>query len=106
LQVPVDAKIVWGSASISTQHVTGESNPVWQQAGYEAPAGAVCHSSPIVLKAQRPASESTIARIAELTRKAQVSRSFWSVTKLLVCVAMYQVDKPSDASRRSSGRHR
>lgn len=72
VQVPVDAVITWGSAAISTQHITGEPNPVTRQPGYDAPAGAICHDSAIVLTAARPASESTIARIAELTRRAQV----------------------------------
>ena len=38
-QVPLDGDIVWGTSSVSLQHISGESLPVRLGVGAEVPAG-------------------------------------------------------------------
>eukprot|EP00983_Pelagomonas_calceolata_P009743 315807-Pelagomonas_calceolata.AAC.1 len=38
-QVPLDGIVVWGTASVSLQHISGESAPVRAATGSEVPAG-------------------------------------------------------------------
>lgn len=81
VQIPLDGTIVHGEASVSSELITGEALPVRRSQGHEVPAGAVNHDGLLVIKTSRPASQSTPARIASLTRQAQVStllsKSFW-----------------------------
>ena len=71
-QVPLDGKIVYGEALVSSELITGEALPVRRKGGDEVPAGAVNHDGLLVIKTSQPANQSTPARIASLTRQAQV----------------------------------
>ena len=72
LQVALDGQIVSGEANVSTESITGEAVPVRKVRGNELPSGARVEDGALVVKATRPASESTIARIAQLSRQAKV----------------------------------
>lgn len=72
LQVPLDGQVVHGRAMVSAEHITGESLPVLSRVGDEVAAGSLNRDGVLVLRALRPAEESTPARIAKLTLDAQV----------------------------------
>ena len=77
LQVALDGEIVSGEANVSTESITGEAVPVRKGLGDELPSGARVEDGALVVKATRPASESTIARIAQLSRQAKVPRTVY-----------------------------
>ena len=74
LQVPLDGEVVHGRSLVSMEHITGEALPAPRGVGDELPAGARNHDGALVLRALRPAADSTPARIARLTLDAQVRR--------------------------------
>lgn len=71
-QVPLDGQIVHGRAMVSSEHITGEALPVLRRGGDEVAAGSLNRDGLLVLRALRPAEDSTPARIARLTLDAQV----------------------------------
>ena len=81
MQIPLDGTIVYGEALVSSEHITGEAFPVRKGNGNEVPAGAVNHDGVLVVKTSASASQSTPARIASLTRQAQVWQNM-----ILVCL--------------------
>ncbi len=72
-QVPLDGVIVWGSASVSLQHISGESVPLPLERGAEVPAGSRNLDGLLVLRVLAGVEESTPARIARMAAQAQVS---------------------------------
>ena len=66
--------IVWGAASVSMQHITGESQPVRMAAGGNAvvPAGSLNSDGLLVVRVTATADESTPARMARMAEAAQV----------------------------------
>lgn len=74
-QVPLDGVIVWGEADVSAEAITGEALPQRRARGAELPAGARALDGILAVRATRPASQSTLARIAQLTRQARVRAS-------------------------------
>jgi Cd2+/Zn2+-exporting ATPase len=74
-RVPVDAVIVHGSAAVDQSAVTGEPMPVEKTVGDALPAGVINGESPLVIRAARPAGESTIARIRAMVERAQAEKS-------------------------------
>jgi len=72
--IPLDGVIVTGRALISSEHITGESIPVLRKPGDELAAGSLNRDGLLVIKAVRPAEDSTPARIAELALQAQADR--------------------------------
>jgi Cu2+-exporting ATPase len=72
--VPVDGVLLDAPAELDESFVTGESRAVAHAAGEVLLAGSVALGSPLELRAARAASESTIARLAELAARAQAMR--------------------------------
>jgi Zn2+/Cd2+-exporting ATPase len=70
-QVPLDGIVVHGSARVSIQHITGEALPVRRRIGDEIPAGAMNIDGVLILKSSQSSENSTPARIAKLTERAQ-----------------------------------
>lgn len=68
----MDAAIIWGSAEISTEHLTGEPDILDRGLGYIALAGSKVHGGPLVLRVIRKSSESMLARLEKLTMEARV----------------------------------
>ncbi|KAF5829456.1 E1-E2 ATPase-domain-containing protein [Dunaliella salina] len=72
--VPLDGVVVWGTASVSLQHISGESAPVRAATGSEVPAGSVNLDGSLVLRVQASMEDSTPARIARMAAQAQANR--------------------------------
>ena len=87
MQVALDGRIVSGEANVSTEHITGEAVPARKGPGDELPSGARVEDGALVVQASRPASESTIARIAQLSRQAKVRNICRCRAAALVCVS-------------------
>ncbi|KAG0580991.1 hypothetical protein KC19_4G216200 [Ceratodon purpureus] len=69
--VPVDGDVYEGKATVTVEHLTGESTPVEKQVGDTIPGGARNLDGIMIVKATRVWSESTVARIMKLTQDAQ-----------------------------------
>ncbi|GAX79391.1 hypothetical protein CEUSTIGMA_g6832.t1 [Chlamydomonas eustigma] len=73
-QVPVDGIVVWGSAGVSLQHISGESQPVRMEEGSAVPAGSLNTDGLLVVRVTATSDESTPARIARMTAEAQIAK--------------------------------
>ncbi|KAG2449827.1 hypothetical protein HYH02_005350 [Chlamydomonas schloesseri] len=80
-QVPLDGEVVWGVASVSQAHISGESQPARVAAGGWLPAGALSHDGALVLRVTALAGDSTPARMARMAAQAQASKP--QLTRLL-----------------------
>jgi heavy metal translocating P-type ATPase len=72
--VPVDARAS-EACELSVAVLSGEAEPVQVAPGDEVPAGAVPLSAPLKAEALRPARESTLERLAELSRGLRARRN-------------------------------
>ncbi|CAG9466579.1 unnamed protein product [Pedinophyceae sp. YPF-701] len=72
--VPVDGRVVFGQASVTSAHVTGEAAPRTARPGTEVSAGSTNEDGVLLIEATRLASDSTPARIARMTEQAQGRR--------------------------------
>ncbi|EFJ47598.1 hypothetical protein VOLCADRAFT_117840 [Volvox carteri f. nagariensis] len=73
-QVPLDGEVVWGAASVSAAHISGESAPSRVAAGGWVPAGALSTDGALVVRVTAAAADSTPARIARMASEAQASK--------------------------------
>jgi heavy metal translocating P-type ATPase len=98
--VPCDVIVLDGVSHVDTSRLTGEPLPVRAGAGTPLPSGAVNGTGALTVRAVRVAAESQYARIVELVRSAQASKSplqrladRWAVWftpfTLLVCAAAW-----------------
>jgi Cd2+/Zn2+-exporting ATPase len=74
-RLPLDGAVVSGNSSLDQAPITGESVPVDKQPGDDVFAGTMNTTGSIVVKASRPASDSTLSRVAALVEEAQGSRA-------------------------------
>jgi Cd2+/Zn2+-exporting ATPase len=74
-RVPVDGEVVQGTSSVNQAPITGESMPVDKRPGKPVYAGSVNGEGALVVRASRPAADSTLAHIARLVEEAQRGRS-------------------------------
>jgi Cd2+/Zn2+-exporting ATPase len=74
-RVPVDGQVEQGASAVNQAPITGEAMPVEKQPGDAVYAGSVNGEGALVVKAGRPAAESTVAHIARLVEEAQRTRS-------------------------------
>ena len=73
--VPCDGIVVDGRSHVDTSTLTGEPVPILAATGAELMSGYVNGEGTLTLRAMRPAVESQYARIVELVRTAQASKS-------------------------------
>ncbi|MEO8296083.1 MAG: heavy metal translocating P-type ATPase, partial [Gemmatimonadota bacterium] len=73
--IPCDAVVIEGRSSIDASRLTGEPVPVDASAGTSLMSGSVNGASPLTIRARNLASQSQYARIVELVRTAQASKS-------------------------------
>ncbi len=73
--VPCDVVVLDGASTVDTSRLTGEPVPVTARANTPLPSGAVNGEGALTVRAERVASESQYARIVELVRSAQASKS-------------------------------
>jgi Cd2+/Zn2+-exporting ATPase len=74
-RVPLDAVVVSGASSVDQAPITGESVPVDKHAGDELFAGTLNTTGALTARTTRPASDSTLSRVASLVEEAQGSRA-------------------------------
>jgi len=73
-KLPVDGVITEGSSRIDESMLTGEPMPVNKQPGDEVSAGTLNSHGAIIYRATRVGSETALARIIQLVKKAQGSK--------------------------------
>jgi heavy metal translocating P-type ATPase len=73
--VPCDGVILSGASHVDTSRLTGEPLPVRVGAGARLLSGAVNQEGAITVRAERTSQDSQYARIVELVRSAQASKS-------------------------------
>jgi len=73
--IPCDAEVTEGSSSVDTSRLTGEPLPVTARPGVRFLSGSVNQDRPLRVRATARAGESQYARIVELVRTAQASKS-------------------------------
>ncbi len=106
--VPCDAEVVQGRSHVDTSPLTGEPMPHLAEAGTLLLSGSINGESPLTVRAMRPASESQYARIVQLVRSAQESKSpaqrladryavWFTPITLVVCAIAYLLS--GDATR-------
>lgn len=73
--VPCDGVVISGESHVDTSRLTGEPVPITARAGTTLLSGSVNQEGAITLRAVRTSQESQYARIVELVRSAQASKS-------------------------------
>jgi Cd2+/Zn2+-exporting ATPase len=74
-RIPVDGIVQAGRSSVDQAAITGESLPIEKAPGDSVLGGSVNGRSALEVLATRPASESTLARIARLVEQAEEQRA-------------------------------
>lgn len=72
---PVDGIIVTGSSYVDESLLTGESRPIYKNAGDHVVAGAICSDGVLIVKTNKVPSENTVTRLVKMVEKAQESKS-------------------------------
>jgi len=95
--VAADCVVVEGSTAVDLSLLTGESAPQRKTVGDAIPGGAVNAGSPVVLRVEKPARESTLAGLLKLIERAGSSKpqiaqwadrtASWFVAALLLFAA-------------------
>ncbi len=99
-----DSVVLEGRSHVDAARLTGEPVPVTATIGVRLLSGSLNLESPITVRATAPARESQYARIVELVRTAQESKSplqrladryavWFTPLTLLVCLATYLVSR-------------
>lgn len=74
-RLPVDGVVTAGQSAVDQAPITGESVPVEVQAGVTVFAGSVNGDGTLDIRATKPASDTTLARIITLVEEAQASKA-------------------------------
>nr|WP_022663208.1 heavy metal translocating P-type ATPase [Paucidesulfovibrio longus] len=74
-RIPVDGVVVEGRSGVDESMLTGEPLPVTKQAGDALTGGSLNTTGSLVMRAERVGSETTLARIVEMVRRAQGSKA-------------------------------
>jgi len=69
--IPVDGVVMEGTSSVNQSSITGESLPIEKKPGDPLFAGTLNEQGGLEMKATKPATESTLAKLVELVEKAQ-----------------------------------
>lgn len=100
--VPCDGEVLSGSSHVDTSRLTGEPVPVKAVAGSVLLSGSVNQDGALTIRAIRTSQDSQYARIVELVRSAQASKSplqrtadrvaiWFTPLTLLVCLVAWLV---------------
>ncbi len=73
--VPADGVVIDGASHVDTSRLTGEPVPVRASAGLRVYSGSFNQEGALTMRAERRSQESQYARIVELVRSAQASKS-------------------------------
>jgi len=74
-RVPVDGIVLEGTSSVNQAPITGESVPVAKTPGSRVLAGSLNGRGVLDIRVEKPASDSSIARIIHLVENAQAQRA-------------------------------
>ncbi len=74
-KIPLDGIVVNGQSAVNQAPITGESVPVSKQSGDEVFAGSINGDAVLEIKATKPASDTTLARIIRLVEEAHNKRA-------------------------------
>lgn len=74
-RIPVDGRVIRGSASVNQASITGESVPVLKQVGDEVFAGTINENGALDIEVTRLSSESTLSRIIQMVENAQANKA-------------------------------
>ncbi len=74
-RVPVDGTVLHGESAVNQAPITGESWPAEKTVGDAVYAGSINGSGALDVRVDRPAADSTIARIIHLVEEAQARRA-------------------------------
>ncbi|MFC4350857.1 heavy metal translocating P-type ATPase [Fodinicurvata halophila] len=74
-KVPVDGRIIEGSATLDESMVTGESQPVRKEAGDALVGGTLNRSGALVMEAERVGRDTLLSRIVQMVAEAQRSQA-------------------------------
>ncbi len=86
-KIPADGVIRWGQTTTDDSLLTGESLPIFKQAGDPVIAGTVNQSGAISIEVTRTGDDTTLAQIITLVEAAQIRKA--PVQKLADTVAGY-----------------
>lgn len=73
-KIPVDGKIIEGHSSVDESMLTGEPMPMEKRVGDEVVGGTLNKSGTFLFQAKRIGSDTALARIIEMVRRAQSSK--------------------------------
>lgn len=74
-RVPVDAVVDAGATAVDEAAITGESMPIDKKEGDDVFAGSINVGGTVTLRVQRPAEDSTLARIIRLVEGAREAKA-------------------------------
>ncbi|SKA96744.1 Cu+-exporting ATPase [Paucidesulfovibrio gracilis DSM 16080] len=74
-RIPVDGEVVEGRSGVDESMLTGEPLPVTKEPGDTLTGGSLNTTGSLLMRAQRVGSETTLARIVEMVRRAQGSKA-------------------------------
>jgi Cd2+/Zn2+-exporting ATPase len=74
-KIPADGKVITGASAVNESTITGESLPVGKQPGDAVFAGTLNLEGSLDIEVTVEASHSTIARIVQLVRQAEMNRA-------------------------------
>lgn len=69
-RVPLDAVVVEGESSLDTSALTGEAKPLRVSTGSEILSGSLNINSPLIIRVQRPLTDSTVSKILQSVEEA------------------------------------
>jgi Zn2+/Cd2+-exporting ATPase len=74
-RVPADAKVAEGASAVDESPITGESIPVEKNAGSRVYAGTINGEGLLIASVTKLAGESTLAKVVNMVREAQTTKS-------------------------------
>ncbi len=74
-RIPVDGSVVEGRSAVDESPLTGESLPVDKKPGAPVFAGTIARGGFLRIRAEKPAADSSLARIAELVERAGAEKA-------------------------------
>ena len=105
--LPVDGEVIAGRSHIDTSRITGEPVPVTAETGTTVMSGTVNQESPLTIRVTAVASQSQYARIVQLVREAQASKTplqrvadryavWFTPVTIIVCAVAYALSSDWD----------
>ena len=74
-KIPVDGRVLAGVSEVDQSPITGESIPVLKEPGAEVFAGTLNGDGALEVRAEKPAEDTTLARIIHSVEEAQATRA-------------------------------